>query len=72
MVPREERKNNTGEKTTPIKIIFISFISSSKPLTPGSTKTFHYRMMHSATTIYAHMSTEAGPTAELSIRENYQ
>lgn len=40
------------KKTAPIKIFFISFISFSKPLTPGSTKTFHYRMTHSCATIY--------------------
>lgn len=56
VVPREERKNNTDEQTAPTKVIFISFISSSKPLTPGSTTTFHYRMTHSATTAYTHYS----------------
>lgn len=72
MVPREERKNTTDEKTGAIKN--ISFISSFKPLTPGSTEILHYRLTHSATAVFTHtaMVTEAGPTTELSTRENYQ
>jgi len=62
MIPRGERKNNTDEKPAPTKIVFISFISSSEPPTPGPAKTFHYRMTHSATTIYAHHNVHSSRT----------